>query len=152
MTRPDLKSMKEAAEAGKWPEIKPLEWIRSRFGGNAWRAHSLLGIYKTYSVDRGRYSWVFEGYDGTEEISLADNETEAKAAAQADCEQRIRSTFANPTAILSLIEYVEGLEAKAAAVLEADEAFRRHLPEGTERDPVTLACDELRAALNGGAS
>lgn len=54
-----------------------------------------------------------------------------------------------PANILALDEYVRGLEDKAAAVIRADEEFRRHLPEGTERDPVTRACDELRAALGG---
>ena len=71
--------------------VKALEWVQSSFGGQAWRAHSILGLYRVAMGSTA--GWAFEGYDGTEVSQRADNIDAAKAAAQADYEARIRSAL-----------------------------------------------------------
>jgi hypothetical protein len=73
--------------------VKALEWEESA-NGNRWSAPSVLGEYRIYTYSRS----------GTVELScgpsiiIAECESieAAKAAAQADYEQRIRSTLATP--------------------------------------------------------
>jgi hypothetical protein len=72
-------------------KVKPLEWVKVGF---AFEAKTILGVYRAdqcaekarlYSLDRSSYEW-FNSRD------------EAKAAAQADYEQRILSALVHPKA------------------------------------------------------
>lgn len=75
--------------------MKPLEWVKHP-SADLWRADSILGRHQAYAVI-SQISWAFDAFDGiTRTSGDASSLSEAKAAAQADYERRIRSALFNP--------------------------------------------------------
>ncbi|MER8540305.1 hypothetical protein NKH17_12700 [Mesorhizobium sp. M1334] len=98
----------EAAVDGK--AVKALEWkLRSSAFSDEWKANTVVGRYDVGIVTHGFMAIRRSVEDGQDEDTiLAENvaEDEAKAAAQADYEVRIRSSLAPAT--LKKDEYVRG--------------------------------------------
>lgn len=75
------------------PKVKALEWKRAGDGGLS-RAETVLGTYRVWTHAEANGNWFCNRDFGREEQGTVwPNEEEAKAAAQADYEQRIRSAL-----------------------------------------------------------
>jgi hypothetical protein len=83
--------------------IKSLEWIKHPTA-NLWRADTIVGLYQVASVVSPA-TWTLDGLVGASASGDADSEFGAKAACQADFEQRIHSAlYAAPPSIAILQE------------------------------------------------
>lgn len=104
----NLKALKEAAP------VKPLEWRDhgpDSFPEPAWSAQTPFGFYNIEEVSASDCPAYVVRLHAHHFIGDEESLDAAKAAAQADYEQRILSALANPSTILSLIERVEAMEA-----------------------------------------
>ena len=72
------------------PQVRPLVWVKHPTA-EIWRCYTIIGQYMVFTISAP--TWEFDGInDRTTRTAL--NETEAKAAAQADYTRRILSALA----------------------------------------------------------
>ena len=75
---------------GTEPHVRPLVWVKHPTA-EIWRCYTIIGQYMVFAISAP--TWEFDGInDRTTRTAL--NETEAKAAAQADYTRRILDALA----------------------------------------------------------
>lgn len=88
----DEKRRKHMAMMGA---VKPLEWVKHP-NASMWRCDTVVGLYQVAAIAQPA-TWTFDGLPGQTASGEADDEHEAKAAAQADYQARILSALSIPT-------------------------------------------------------
>lgn len=81
------------------PKIKPLQWEKHP-SADMWRAFTIVGVYTVSTIID--VLWVFDGYEnGCQDAVDARDELDAKAACQADFNDRIKSVLERPNPSLT---------------------------------------------------
>lgn len=81
------------------PIIKPLQWEKHPYA-DMWRAFTIVGVYTVSTIID--VLWVFDGYEnGCQDAVDARDELDAKAACQADFNDRIKSVLERPNPSLT---------------------------------------------------
>jgi len=84
------KNILESCPSPTLPQVRPLVWVKHPTA-EIWRCYTIIGQYMVFAISAP--TWDFDGIkDRTTRTAL--NETEAKAAAQADYTRRILSALA----------------------------------------------------------
>lgn len=76
--------------------VKPLEWNKNFESKTLSWSETIIGIYSVWSPYGAEGEWYWELTRKTYSYPAVNSEDEAKAAAQADHEARIRSALTNP--------------------------------------------------------
>jgi hypothetical protein len=95
----DEKRRKHMAMMGA---VKPLEWVKHP-NAYMWRCDTVVGLYQVAAIAQPA-TWTFDGLPGQTASGEADDEHEAKAAAQADYSARILSALSIPTDAAAALE------------------------------------------------
>lgn len=73
--------------------VKPLEWYKPSYSDTLRRADTVLGVYRVWTHHEAEGKWFWKVEASIQISGEASDEAEAKAAAQADYDARIRSAL-----------------------------------------------------------